>query len=63
MQSKEAGRGFAVVAGEIGKLADQSSQTVGNITSIVQEVTLAVNDMTKSLAKTLDFLENKVFYL
>ena len=56
----EAGRGFAVVAGEIGKLADQSSQTVGNITSIVQEVTLAVNDMTKSLAKTLDFLENKV---
>lgn len=56
----EAGRGFSVVATEIGKLAEQSSQTVGNITSIVQEVTLAVNDMTKSLTKTLDFLENKV---
>lgn len=56
----EAGRGFSVVASEIGKLAEQSSQTVGNITSIVQEVTNAVNDMTKSLAKTLDFLENKV---
>ena len=56
----EAGRGFSVVASEIGKLADQSSQTVGSITSIVQEVTFAVNDMTKSLAKTLDFLENKV---
>lgn len=56
----EAGRGFSVVASEIGKLAEQSSQTVGNITSIVQEVTLAVNDMTKSLTKTLDFLENKV---
>lgn len=56
----EAGRGFSVVASEIGKLADQSSQTVGSITSIVQEVTFAVEDMTKSLAKTLDFLENKV---
>jgi len=56
----EAGRGFSVVASEIGKLADESSKTVGNIASIVQEVTLAVNDMTKSLEKTLDFLENKV---
>ena len=56
----EAGRGFSVVASEIGKLADQSAQTVGSITSIVQEVTMAVNDMTKSLTKTLDFLENKV---
>ncbi len=56
----EAGRGFSVVASEIGKLADQSSQTVGSITTIVQEVTFAVDDMTKSLAKTLDFLENKV---
>lgn len=56
----EAGRGFAVVASEIGKLADQSSQTVGSITSIVSEVTEAVNDMTVSLTKTLDFLEKKV---
>lgn len=56
----EAGRGFSVVAMEIGKLAEQSSQTVGNITYIVQEVTHAVNDLTKSLTKTLDFLENKV---
>lgn len=56
----DAGRGFSVVASEIGKLADQSSKTVGNITSIVKEVTLAVNDMTESLTKTLDFLENKV---
>jgi len=56
----EAGRGFSVVASEIGKLADQSSKTVGNITNIVKEVTLAMNDMTGSLTKTLDFLENKV---
>ena len=56
----EAGRGFAVVASEIGKLADQSSQTVGSITSIVSEVTEAVNDMTQSLTKTLNFLETKV---
>ena len=58
----EAGRGFSVVAMEIGKLAEQSSQTVGNITSIVQEVTRAVNDLTSSLTKTLDFLDHKVLH-
>lgn len=56
----EAGRGFAVVASEIGKLANQSSEAVGNIGAIVAEVKAAVDDLTDSLTKTLDFLDNKV---
>ncbi|BCN32427.1 methyl-accepting chemotaxis protein [Anaeromicropila herbilytica] len=56
----ESGRGFAVVASEIGSLADQSAQTVANISSIVNEVHMAVNNMSKSLQQTIDFLEKKV---
>lgn len=56
----ESGRGFAVVASEIGKLASQSSAAVGNIGVIVAEVKAAVDDLTDSLTKTLNFLENKV---
>lgn len=35
----EAGKGFAVVAEEIGKLAQQSDDTVGQITNIIEELT------------------------
>lgn len=56
----EAGKGFAVVATEIGNLASQTSQTVGDINSIVKEVNTAVAAMTKSLEETTDFLENIV---
>ena len=56
----EAGRGFAVVATEIGNLANQTSQTVGDINNIVKEVNSAVAKMTKSLEETTDFLENVV---
>lgn len=56
----EAGRGFSVVASEIGKLADQSSQTVGSITAIVAEVNTAINKMTSSLSSALDFLNKTV---
>lgn len=38
----EAGRGFAVVADEISKLADQSSQAVGRIQTVVEAVNKAV---------------------
>ena len=54
------GRGFAVVAGEIGKLAEQSSQTVAGITQIVNEVISAVEKMEASLTSTLDFLDKTV---
>ncbi len=56
----EAGRGFAVVATEIGNLASQTSQTVGDINGIVLEVNGAVDKMTKSLEETAQFLEKVV---
>lgn len=56
----EQGRGFAVVADEIGKLADQSSETVGDITQIVAEVIAAVQKMERSLTATLTFLDETV---
>lgn len=56
----DAGRGFAVVATEIGNLANQTSQTVGDINNIVKEVNEAVSGMAASLQETVDFLENVV---
>lgn len=56
----EAGRGFAVVATEIGNLANQTSQTVGDINTIVKEVNNAVSKMEESLESTVQFLEDVV---
>ena len=56
----EAGKGFAVVATEIGNLANQSSETVGNINVIMEEISIAVNHMTDSLEETTEFLEKMV---
>lgn len=56
----EAGRGFSVVAGEIGKLAEQSSQTVSGINKIVDEVNKAVYQMEESMKSALSFLDSKV---
>lgn len=56
----EAGRGFAVVATEIGSLANQTSETVGNINSIVADVNHAVSTLAESLRDTVEFLEKVV---
>ncbi|MCD7724896.1 MAG: methyl-accepting chemotaxis protein [Clostridiales bacterium] len=56
----EQGRGFAVVADEIGKLAEQSSATVGDITQIVADVIAAVQKMERSLTAALTFLDETV---
>lgn len=56
----DAGKGFSVVANEIGKLAEQSSKTVINITAIVTEVNTAIGKMADSLISTLEFLDKTV---
>lgn len=58
----EAGKGFAVVATEIGNLANQTLDTVSNIDSIVNDVVLAVGNMTSCLEHSMDFLENTVLH-
>lgn len=56
----DAGKGFVVVAGEIGNLATMSTETVNNITEVVDEVQVAVDNMSSCFEKTLKFLEENV---
>jgi methyl-accepting chemotaxis protein len=56
----EAGLGFAVVASEISSLANQSAATVTNITETVNEVYAAVNNLSKNLEQTLQFISSNV---
>lgn len=55
----EAGKGFAIVATEISSLANQTSDTVGSINSIVANVNHVVSMLADSLRETVEFL-NKV---
>ena len=57
----ETGKGFTVVADEIGRLAQQSSETVSKITEIVENVNVAVGNMTGCLAESQQFVENNVY--
>lgn len=52
----EAGKGFAVVADEIKKLAEQSNQFTGEISTIIQDLT----DKTLSAVNTMEELEEIV---
>lgn len=56
----EAGKGFAVVADEIRNLAEQSSNTVGNIQEVTQKVTEAVTNLTEDSEKLLQFVSKDV---
>jgi methyl-accepting chemotaxis protein len=56
----EAGKGFAVVATEIGSLADQTSDAVGNINGIIGDVNKSVSKMSECLEEINDFLEKTV---
>jgi methyl-accepting chemotaxis protein len=60
----EAGRGFAVVAGEVGKLADDSSQSakeikqlVDGITGQIRELSVNIKDEADAIDKNLAFAE------
>lgn len=56
----EAGKGFSVVANEIRHLSEQSTNTVSNITEIVNGVNAAVKKMAQSLTQILSFLDENV---
>lgn len=56
----EAGKGFAVVADEIRKLAEDSKNTVSEIQSITEKVTVSVSDLSSSSNSLLGFMKNDV---
>lgn len=56
----EAGRGFAVVAEEIRQLADNSRNTANSIQQISNEVTSAVESMSETSEKLMDFVVGRV---
>ncbi|MGI6331092.1 MAG: methyl-accepting chemotaxis protein [Zhaonellaceae bacterium] len=56
----EHGRGFAIVAEEIRKLAEQSSQVVGEIKTIVENVTASFGSLTAGSQEIIDFMESHV---
>ena len=56
----EAGKGFAVVASEISSLAENSRQTAGNIQTISNEVTEAVNTLSSNAMEVIEFIKNVV---
>lgn len=56
----EVGKGFTVVADEIRNLAEQSKNTVVKIQEVTDQVTIAVNNLSDSASKLLDFVTTKV---
>lgn len=48
----DSGRGFAVVAEEIGKLADQSLSSAGEITKMVDKIQIKIKAVVNSIEKT-----------
>ncbi|WP_297424947.1 methyl-accepting chemotaxis protein [Clostridium sp.] len=58
----DAGKGFAVVASEMGKLANTSSESVKNISSLVSEINKLVTDTVKQSHESADYI-NESSYL
>ena len=56
----EYGKGFAVVAEEIRKLAEVSSKTVNEIQNTINEVFIAVENLSEASKTTVDYIETKV---
>lgn len=56
----ESGKGFAVVAKEIGKLAEESRNTVIKIQSMIEKVTDSVHELSLSSEELLDFVSDDV---
>lgn len=56
----EAGKGFAVVAGEIGSLAESSSQTVSQIQSLCEEANRSIDSVKECFEDIITFMETDV---
>lgn len=56
----DAGRGFAVVAQEISNLANKSLENVQNIDLVIDEINLAVKNISNAMEQTSVFLEENV---
>lgn len=56
----ESGRGFAVVANEIGKLAEHSNKTVGEIQEVTRGITGSVNHLVQEVNQIMTYLEEDV---
>ena len=56
----ESGRGFAVVADEIGKLAEHSNNTVGEIQLVTSTITKSVGQLVDRVTRVMEYLENDV---
>jgi len=56
----ESGKGFAVVAEEVGKLAEESSQTVITIQSTIAKIQDAVRNLSENSNDILNFMSSEV---
>ena len=54
----DAGKGFAVVAEEIGRLAEESQETVSNIKDTIEKVDRAFKNLSENNDRQLEFINN-----
>lgn len=57
IEAARAGKGFAVVASEIGKLAQTSTESVGNIVQLIGEVTRLVQETVEQAAESMKSID------
>lgn len=55
----EAGRGFSVVATEISNMAEQTGTATNNITSLIQNVTIAISEVIEVIHDMIEGIENE----
>lgn len=56
----ESGKGFAVVANEVGKLAEQTKETVIEIQDMIQKVRVAFDSLSGNGRELLEFMNNEI---